>query len=321
MASLPSKRADRKIRSLISELNSLHEGEAAVLKLLSHGPAAIEPLKEFLFRGRPSNVYQPRRWAVEALARLGARDILIEYLKWEKNIPNPVVRAGEEAVKDAAARELAAFPGEVVLQLFLDLARTRPLPAVLKALGELQATDAIPYLIDALEDDVLRPAAEGALRNMAIEAQTALFEASIEIFPDQAHESPSSLLRRMTALNVLADIGIPEGRWGESRPLLEDADSRIVVAASRIAVRTAEAVGDRARIARRLLDMLGSADWSLQPDIEQLLVCLFEEAKTLLEKEIERRWRMLEGKHGWDPVILSLLRVKRQAVGAKAHGS
>jgi hypothetical protein len=301
-------------------LNSLHEGEAAVLKLLSHGSAAIEPLKEFLFHGKPSNVYQPRRWAVEALARLGARDILIEYLKWEKYIPDPDVRVGEEAVEDAAARELAAFPGEDVLQLFLDLARTRPLPTVLDALGELQATNAIPYFIDALEDDVLRPAAEGALRNMALEARTALFEASTKLVPDQAHESPSSLLRRRTALNILVDIGIPEGRWDESRPLLEDADSRIVVAASRIAVRTTEAVGERAKIAGRLLDMLGPADWSLQPDIESLLVCLFDEAKPLLEKEIERRGRLLEEKPGWDPVLLSLLRVLRQVEGGKAHG-
>jgi hypothetical protein len=321
MVSFPSERADCEIRGLIDELNGLHKGEAAALKLLLHGSAAIEPLKEFLFHGRPSNVYQPRRWAVEALARLGAKEILIEYLKWEKDIPDPAVRAGEEAVEDAAARELAAFPGEDVLQLFLEVARARPLPAVLEALGKLRALDAIPYLIAALEDDALRPSAEDALRNMANEARTALFETSIEIFPDRDHESPSSVLRRVAALNILADIGIPEGRWGESRPLLEDADSRIVVAASRIAVRTVEAVGDRARIARRLLEMLGSADWSLQPDIEQLLVCLFDEAKTLLEKEIERRWRMLEGKHGWDPIILSLLRVKRQAVGAKAHGN
>jgi hypothetical protein len=320
MVSFPSKRADCEIRGLIDELNGLHEGEAAALKLLLHGSAAIEPLKEFLFHGRPSNVYQPRRWAVEALARLGAKEILIEYLKWEKDIPDPAVRAGEEAVEDAAARELAAFPGEDVLQLFLEVARTRPLPAVLEALGKLRALDAIPYLIGALEDDALRPSAEDALRNMANEARTALFETSIEIFPDRDHESRSSVLRRVAALNILADIGIPEGSWDEGHSLLEDADSRIVVAASRIAMGTAEAVGDRAKIARRLLDLLGSADWSLQQDIEQLLVCLSDEARPLLDKEIEQRGRLLEEGHDWDPVLISLLRVRRQAERGKAHG-
>jgi HEAT repeat protein len=321
MASLPSEAAECEIRSSIAALNCLHNGEAAVLKLLSHGPSAIEPLKEFLLHGKPSNVYQPRRWAVEALARLGARDILIEYLRWKKDIPDPVLSTGEQAVEDAAARELAALPGKDVLQLFLDLARTRPLPAVLEALGEFQAIDAIPYLIDALEDDVLRHAAKGALQKMAIAARPALLEASVKVFPEPNHESPSSLLRRIMALDILADMGIPAGRWPALRPLLDDADPRIIVAASRIAVGMAEARGDGAKIVKRLFDLLGSADWSLQPDIEQLLVCLFDEAKPLLENEIERRGRVLEGEHGWDPVLLSLLRVRRQAEGVKAHGS
>ncbi|MCC6362257.1 MAG: hypothetical protein IT165_01965 [Bryobacterales bacterium] len=63
---------------LVDGLNSLLDGESAVSALIACGPAAIDPLRRFLLEGQPSGVYQPRRWAVDALAGLGAKDILLE---------------------------------------------------------------------------------------------------------------------------------------------------------------------------------------------------------------------------------------------------
>jgi len=65
------------VHRLIHKLESLCSGEEAVEFLLGLGPVAIEPLSDFLLEGKPSKVFQPRLWAVKALARLAAREVLI----------------------------------------------------------------------------------------------------------------------------------------------------------------------------------------------------------------------------------------------------
>jgi len=48
-------------------------------RLIKCGPAAIGPLRKFLMEGKPSKIFQPRLWAIRALAGLRAKNIFYLY--------------------------------------------------------------------------------------------------------------------------------------------------------------------------------------------------------------------------------------------------
>lgn len=68
-----SETGDPEVRRLLGCLQSLIDGQSVIQELAACGPRAIPPLREFLLSGRITSVPQPRMWAVEALALLGAR--------------------------------------------------------------------------------------------------------------------------------------------------------------------------------------------------------------------------------------------------------
>ena len=309
---LPRPPSDAEIRRYIEKLNSLKEGEGAVMKLIACGQPAIEPLRQFLLAGKPSVVYHTRRWAVEALAGLEAKDVLLEYLKQKKDIPDPAVRLGEEAVESAGARELIRWPSEEVFQLLLGLAQERCLPGALEALGEFKRPAAVPYLVKALEDDVCRRAAEDALRKIGPPAEPDLIHAAVSPRPSRDAEKPSILLKRRSAVRLLAEIGVSDYQWRLLRPLLKEADAEILVGAFKIATAVGGAK-DRTSAFRRLMKVLENADWYIKGEIENALVDLFEAIKSLVEEEISLRHQRSEGKGIIDPFLTTLLRVKRQA--------
>jgi HEAT repeat protein len=303
---------DAKIGSYIEKLNSLKEGEGAVGKLIACGRSAIEPLRQYLLEGRPSVVYHSRRWAVEALAALGAKDVLLEYLKQKKDIADPALRLGEEAVESAAARELIRWPGEEVYQVLLGIAQERCLPGALEALGEFKRPEAVPHLVKALEDDVCRRAAEDALRKIGPPAEPDLIRAAVTPWPSRDAENPLSYLRRRSAVGLLAEIGVSAYQWRLLRPLLNDANAEMLVAA----FKTAAAVGaakDMASAGRRLLKVLTNADWYVKREIENALVDFFDAVKPIVERDIARRYRGADAESIIDPVLAILLRVKRRA--------
>ena len=106
--------ADEQLRKLVASLNSLHEGELAIPLLMICGERAIRPLRDILLYGELGNVSIPRPQVVWALAELGARDVLLEYLAMEKDIADPVTRQAETIVENTATRALAAWCSEDV---------------------------------------------------------------------------------------------------------------------------------------------------------------------------------------------------------------
>jgi hypothetical protein len=114
---LESQTEEAEIERLVQDLNALEEGERTAGTLMAYGRSAIPALRRFLLEGRPSVVYQPRRWAVEALAGIGARDVLIEYLKHKRLLADPAVRFGEEPVENAAARALARWKDDETFEM------------------------------------------------------------------------------------------------------------------------------------------------------------------------------------------------------------
>ena len=299
------------VHRLICELESLCRGEETVASLAALGPVAIEPLSDFLLGGKPSKVFQPRLWAVKALARLGARDVLIAYLFREREIPDPEERFGEEAVESTAARFLAGWPAEDLRQLLLELSERRMLVGLIDALAEFKTKEAIPYFERALEDDFYRPAAENAFLKLGALAGEALSRSAVTPYPSSSMENPGSLERRRSATRLLNIIGISASHWQILRVLIHESDAELVVNASKLGIRFASKE-DRAMTARRLIEFLSSTSWHLRKDIEENLVTLKPEAAGQIEAEIARRLEQPEDVRGLDMRLRALLRVKRR---------
>jgi hypothetical protein len=140
---------------LVQGLEDLHRGNRVVKQLVACGEGAVAPLRDYLINGRPSHIFQPRQWAVHALARLGAWPALLEYLALQKSIPDAVTRFGEEAVENTAARALAAWQTEEVFPALLWLAGKRLLPGVIEALGKFRRPETVSLFITAFGDNLL----------------------------------------------------------------------------------------------------------------------------------------------------------------------
>ena len=100
--SAPGKELDE----AIGKLSSLHDGDLGVNDVVACGKAAIPALKNILFKQERSGLYHIRCRAAEALALLGAMDVLTGFLGTERVITDPVERLGEDAVINAVARLL-----------------------------------------------------------------------------------------------------------------------------------------------------------------------------------------------------------------------
>jgi len=305
------------VHRLICELETLHRGEGAVASLIALGPVAIEPLSKYLLEGQPSKVFQPRLWAVKALAGLRAREVLVAYLLQEKEIADPQERFGEEAVASAAARSLAAWPDEDTRRLLLQLSLHRLLNGLIDALAAFQTLEAIPYFERALEDDFYRAAAENAFLKLGSRACEALLRSAMTPNPRSVMETPGSLKRRRRAVRLLNSIGISAAYWQVLRSLLQETDAELVVEAATMGIGFASEE-DRRLMAQRLIGFLALAPWHLGEDIEKNLVALKPEAAGEIEKEIARRLELPEDVRGHDVRLRALLRVKRRWERASA---
>ena len=263
----------QEISRLIGELDSLTEGEGASARLVQCGPSAIPPLRAFLLEGRPRKIFQPRLRAVKALARLGAKDILVEYLFLTKSIADPEDRFGEETVRSAAARSLSAWPDDDTYRSLLKLSESQTLIGLIEALAEYHRPEAMPYFERALEDDYYRSAAKDAFMKLGEDSRETLVRSAVTPQPDSSCETPSSLRRRRTAVGILSEIGIRAEDWLILRRLIQESDAELVVVASKLG--TAFAVKkDRVMMIRRLGRLVSLVPWYLQEDIEGVLTAL-----------------------------------------------
>lgn len=309
----PGTLSNTDIAMLINRLNSLNNGAAAAARLAACGRRAIEPLRRFLLEGRPSGIYQPRQRAVEALAELGAKDVLVEYLTGKKDIPDPVERYGEEAVQNTAARLLARWRDDDVYRLLLGLLQGRATPGLIEAVGEFRRSEAIPEFIAALGDSIARTFAEDALRKTGQAAHRALLDAALSPHPSVDHETPSSLTRRRSALRLLAELEISAEDWRLLSPLADAPDPEIAARANRIALAVAVENGQELA-ARRLINMLPEASWFLQIEIESWLAKHSEISQIEISAEIARRRIAADG-HGSIDDLLRRLLVLQKKIG------
>jgi hypothetical protein len=125
-ASASETRSAAKSHSLaaaLAALRSLHDGDRGVAEVAAHGADAIPALRALLFERESSGLFETRVRAVEALALIGAHDVLIEFLESPYEAADPVERLGDDAIVNAAGRAVGIVGGPRVFYLLLSLAR------------------------------------------------------------------------------------------------------------------------------------------------------------------------------------------------------
>lgn len=275
------------VQRAIEKMNSLRDGDCAVVEAVSCGRRAIPALRALLFRREPSGIYQPRCWAAHALSMLGAHDVLFDFLSRIEDARDPVERAGDDAVINAAAQHLSTRHDEQTFELLLSLSRRRYWPGVVAALG-LHRAEAIPYLVGALGEDDCRLLAEPALIAFGAAALPALIEVATRPSPSAGNESETSIRKRARALTLLRNIGIAMKDWPALRPLLADPWPRITLVACELCLAVAPKSEWHFAVAR-LLGLLDDAEWRLEAAIEECLMCHHREIGRIAAKMLSRK--------------------------------
>lgn len=113
----PRRRCGRSVRTLsngplqklVASLNAVHEGKLAIPLLFIAGERAIRPLRDILLHGSVdgSGIRGPQ--VVWALAELGARAVLFEYLANPRYFRDPDLQQAEEATRETAVLALRAW--------------------------------------------------------------------------------------------------------------------------------------------------------------------------------------------------------------------
>jgi hypothetical protein len=241
-----------------------------------------------LFERERSGLFQTRCRAVDALARLGAYGVLIDYLNVEQPAGDAVEQLGNDAVINAAALAVIKVRDDQVFDLLFRLAARPCLTGVVSAMGSFGRVEAIPRLIDALEDDASRPTAETALKRMGKNVRRALIAAAMRRLPNSEHESDSSRRRRRSALKLLARMGVPRRLWPEMRQLMSDHDAEVSVIACRICLTNGSAADTRGAVLR-LTRLMPNVDWILRDEIKDYLTKYFDNAGSDLDQWLREK--------------------------------
>ena len=283
----PEVRQEANVEQLVQSLATLHDMERTTVRLISFGRAAVASLRNFLFRVDSSGIYEPRCWAVRALGRIGAQEVLVEFLNADHSCSDPVAQMGEEAVVNTTARALAGTISQEAYAALLRVARWRPLPGAIEVLGEYSRPEVVPVLIRALEDDVARASAEEALSNFGESVGPSLRDAATRKEPAPERESPSSVLRRRAAIRLLADTRTASGFWNDLRALMRDSDFIVRARSCRIGLDCGNET-EKTEAALTLVQLLSEADSSTRAEIEDVLVRHYSSVGEIIEDNLKR---------------------------------
>jgi hypothetical protein len=270
------------VEQAMNKLQSLHDGDIGVVEVIACGRQVIPDLRALLFAREPSGLFQTRCRAVEALATLGAYEVLTDYLSMERVASDPVECLGDDAVINAAAQAIATVREQHVFELLFRLAQRPGLTGVIRALGAFRRPEAIPVLIDALEDDASRQAAEVALKRLGRPVRSALVSSAKLRSPSSEHESESSLRRRRSTLRLLHEIGISQRIWPALRSLMHDTDAKVSCLSCQLCLLNARA-REKSNAVRRLIGLLPGSDWMLRDEIENVLIKHIDIARRLID--------------------------------------
>jgi hypothetical protein len=260
---------DRSIQEAISELDSLMGSESAVERVVAFGKLAIPHLEHVLLDRPPRTISIPRCHAVRALGELGAYSILSMYfLQYERPADSAILFA-EDAVRSAAAKELARIRSEEIYHVLLDATRQRATGGLVQALGAFRRHESVPLLFELLEDDLCRVDVLAELRNVPDAAQPyAIF--LLRGCTGTPIRGTISSRRRRSTLQLLVDFGISEGEWLEIRQYLHDEDLDCVIAAARLGLSLAWDVNIEG-IVEALIGASAGMNWVQEMEVIEIL--------------------------------------------------
>lgn len=288
-----------RINNAIDRLKGLREGQIAILDLVACGQAAVEPLSKFFFAYNPSGIFQPRCEAVQALAALGARDVLVEFLSSPRDVIDPVEQAGENAVTNAVARALIKWPDDQVFSLLLEISKNKLLDGIVEALAEYGREEAIPIFAAALGEDFCRPAAEKGFCKIGVSSCPYLLQLAEHRIISADFEYDSSRRRRRSALKLFAEMHHSEDLPETIRSLVTDNDPQVALLACSISLPRLS-TAERKKVAVRLIDLLNSNNWMLRSEVEDVLIQYYSECSSIIENSLIQ---------AGEPVASSLRRV------------
>lgn len=232
---------DQSIEEVISELDSLIGGESAVERIVAFGQQAIPHLEQFLLACPPRTIPIPRSRVVRALGELGAYSVLLKYFERYERPGDAAVLFAEDAVRSAAAKELAHVRSEEVYRVLLDATQQRATSGLVQALGEFQRHESVALLFELLEDDLCRNDALIELRKVP-EAAKPYAILLLRGCTDTPIQGSIATRRRRCTLQLLREFGISGSDWPEIREYLHDEDLDCVIAAAHIGFSCAPAL-------------------------------------------------------------------------------
>lgn len=196
--------------------------------------------------------------------------MLIEYLKRDDVVSDPILKLAEEAVQRTAALALAAWHIDEVFDVLLILTIKRPIAGVIEALGAFERHEAVPVLLYTLEDDFCRTWAEDALARTAARDRDLLMRSALLALPGEEEESESSLRRRRALLRLLRDVPLTPDECRRLAALINSSDVDVAVGAAAVAVFHGNQA-DQQQARHRLCAIAPPAPWHLHDDVQSLL--------------------------------------------------
>ncbi len=199
-------------QQLVEQLEDLHRGPEAQLRLVGLGEPAVALLARFLL-GPPGLHAQPRMLAAEALGLIGGaravEALATALVAGDLATLDPVVRLSEEAVREVMARELGRLGGPAAVAPLLEALQRFHLVEAGIALARRGERRAVPLLVDGLEDPFRRERIGAALLEFGPLAVDALIGSLGQLRTLDGQEGRPSVERRAASARLLGEIGEP----------------------------------------------------------------------------------------------------------------
>jgi HEAT repeat protein len=279
--------SDQEIVNLVAGLDNLQWNLQVQAEVLLLGERAVPALTSFL-NGPPTQFPDGRVLAAEALGRIGGERAfhgLLQALDPQRfEGLSPVFRLSEETVQDAVARQLARFHDRRAIPRLLEALRDRHLLGAAEALVQLQEPEALPWLIEGLEDAFKRERLTQAILEFGPSAIPDLKRTLAIRRMREGQELLPSLERRAAALKLLGLLRAREA-VGAIRDALNDPSDpvRMEAALALVAVESDDRVLDAVPA---LLAGLNHPDFLQRDRCADALVHIGPRCKPFIERSL-----------------------------------
>jgi HEAT repeat protein len=213
---------------LVHGLDNLRWNLSVQADLLALGDRVVPALVAYLLE--PTGQFpEGRVLAAEILGRIGGEAALqgltraLDPRRFEGL--GPVLRLSEETAQDAVARQLGRIGQRRVIPALLHALQAHRLLGAAEALGRLRERDALPWLIQGLEDAFKRDRFAQILLEFGTLAVQPLVETLGHRRMRDGQELLPSLERRAAALRLLGLLGAGEAAAAARSALTESADT------------------------------------------------------------------------------------------------